>query len=412
MTSLTYKDALNELDDRRIKSIKPLIPPQILVEEYPLSLRAAQTVAYGRKATEEIVKQEDDRLLVVVGPCSIHDVRSGLEYAKKLAEYSESAKDDLHIVMRVYFEKPRTTVGWKGLINDPNLNGSFQINKGLRLARGFLLEVNNLGLPAGTEFLDTISPQYTADLISWGAIGARTTESQVHRELSSGLSMPIGFKNGTDGSISIAVDAIKAASSEHVFLSVTKQGISAIVETNGNDACHVILRGANTGPNYSPEHVASVSSKLTSSGLPARIMIDCSHGNSEKKHANQMRVVESIATQLSSGDENSCNIFGVMIESNLVEGQQKIPAEGPTGLTYGQSITDACVNWDTTVQALDRLREGVRKRRESPEAKRWFKARLSRCSSSEGVNDHFLRAGREGQTGFNDDALATLGRKQ
>lgn len=409
MTTLTYKDALNELDDRRIKSIKPLIPPQILVEEYPLSLQAAQTVAYGRKATEEIVKQEDDRLLVVVGPCSIHDVRSGLEYARKLAQYADEAKEDLHIVMRVYFEKPRTTVGWKGLINDPNLNGSFQINKGLRLARGFLLEVNNLGLPAGTEFLDTISPQYTADLISWGAIGARTTESQVHRELSSGLSMPIGFKNGTDGSISIAVDAIKAASSEHVFLSVTKQGISAIVETNGNDACHVILRGANTGPNYSPEHVAAVSSKLTAAKLPPRIMIDCSHGNSEKKHENQINVVHSIASQLAAGDENGCNIFGVMIESNLVEGKQSIPAAGPTGLTYGQSITDACVNWETTVQALDALREGVRKRRESPEARKWFKAKLSRSSSSEGVNDHFLKT--QGQGGFNDDALATLGKK-
>lgn len=412
MTTLTYKDALNELDDRRIKSIKPLIPPQILVEEYPLSLSAAQTVASGRKATEEIVKQEDDRLLVVVGPCSIHDVRSGLEYARKLAAYAQTAKDDLHIVMRVYFEKPRTTVGWKGLINDPNLNGSFQINKGLRLARGFLLEVNNLGLPAGTEFLDTISPQYTADLISWGAIGARTTESQVHRELSSGLSMPIGFKNGTDGSISIAVDAIKAASSEHVFLSVTKQGISAIVETNGNDACHVILRGANTGPNYSAEHVGAVSSKLNAAGLPARIMIDCSHGNSEKKHENQINVVKSIASQLAAGDSQACNIFGVMIESNLVAGKQSIPAQGPTALKYGQSITDACVDWDTTVLALDLLREGVRKRRSSHHASNWFKAKLSRSSSSEGVNDHFLSKQSEHHTGFNDDALTTLGKSK
>ncbi|KAJ1023828.1 hypothetical protein NDA13_004662 [Ustilago tritici] len=410
MTSLTYKEALNELDDRRIKSIKPLIPPSILIEEYPLSLDAAQTVASGRKSAEEIVKQQDDRLLVVVGPCSIHDVRSGLEYARKLAAYSESAKQDLHIVMRVYFEKPRTTVGWKGLINDPNLNGSFHINKGLRLARGFLLEVNLLGLPAATEFLDTISPQYTADLISWGAIGARTTESQVHRELSSGLSMPIGFKNGTDGSISIAVDAIKAASSEHVFLSVTKQGISAIVETNGNDACHLILRGANTGPNYSPEYVASASSKLTSAGLPARIMIDCSHGNSEKKHENQIKVIDSISSQLAKGDENGCNIFGVMIESNLVQGKQSIPPQGPTALKYGQSITDACVDWDTTVQALEKLREGVRKRRQSPQVGRVFQARLSRCSSSQGVNDHFLQQ-QDGGKAFNDDALATLGNK-
>lgn len=408
--ALSYKEALNELDDRRIKSIKPLLPPQILNEEYPLTLQAAQTVAYGRKATEEIVKQEDDRLLVVVGPCSIHDVRAGLEYAAKLAQYAESVKEDLHIVMRVYFEKPRTTVGWKGLINDPNLNGSFQINKGLRLARGFLLEVAKLGLPAGTEFLDTISPQYTADLISWGAIGARTTESQVHRELSSGLSMPIGFKNGTDGSISIAVDAIKAASSEHVFLSVTKQGISAIVETNGNDACHVILRGANTGPNYSSKDVANVTDKLTAAKLQPRIMIDCSHGNSEKKHQNQIKVVESVAQQLAAGDVNSCNIFGVMIESNLVEGNQKIPATGPTGLTYGQSITDACVNWDVTIHALDLLRTAVQQRRKQPHSSSVFKAKQS-TTNVEGVNDHFLTANNHHQNqGFNDSALATLGK--
>ncbi|SPO42079.1 probable 3-deoxy-D-arabino-heptulosonate 7-phosphate (DAHP) synthase isoenzyme [Pseudozyma flocculosa] len=370
---MSYKEALNELDDRRIKSIKPLLPPQILVEDYPLSLKAAQTVASGRKATEEIVRQEDDRLLVVVGPCSIHDVRAGLEYAKKLAEYAKTAKADLHIVMRVYFEKPRTTVGWKGLINDPNLNGSFQINKGLRLARGFLLE------------------------------------SQVHRELSSGLSMPIGFKNGTDGSISIAVDAIKSASSEHVFLSVTKQGISAIVETNGNDACHVILRGANTGPNYSPDHVRDVSAKLAKGSLPQRIMIDCSHGNSEKKHENQMKVVDSVVEQLGAGTDESCHIFGVMIESNLQAGKQSIPAEGPTALRYGQSITDACIDWQTTVEALDKLRRGVQTRRQN--APNAFRARMSRSSSSEGVNDHFLKAGsQEANQGFNDSVLPTLGR--
>ena len=407
--NVSYRTALNELDDRRIKDIKPLIPPQILVEEYPLSLTAAQTIAQGRRTTEDIVKQHDDRLLVVVGPCSIHDVRAGLEYAKKLAAYTETAKADLHIVMRVYFEKPRTTVGWKGLINDPNLNGSYQINKGLRLARGFLLEVANLGLPAGTEFLDTISPQYTADLISWGAIGARTTESQVHRELASGLSMPVGFKNGTDGSVSVAVDAIKAASSDHVFLSVTKQGISAIVETNGNDACHVILRGANSGPNYSPEHVAAVSAALSKAGLPQRIMVDCSHGNSEKKHENQMRVVDSIASQLSQGDEASCNIFGVMLESNLQAGKQSIPAEGPSALKYGQSITDACIDWDTTVQALDKLRAAVQTRRQK--AAGVFQARMSRTNSSEGVNDFFLSAkDAQNNQGFNDAALDTLGR--
>ncbi|PWN53953.1 putative 3-deoxy-D-arabino-heptulosonate 7-phosphate synthase isoenzyme [Violaceomyces palustris] len=402
---IPYRDALNELDDRRIKSVKPLIPPQILVEDYPLSLTAAQTVVQGRRSTEDIIKGEDDRLLVVVGPCSIHDVRAGLEYAAKLRDYAETAKSDLHIVMRVYFEKPRTTVGWKGLINDPNLNGSFQINKGLRLARGFLLEVANLGLPAGTEFLDTISPQYTADLISWGAIGARTTESQVHRELSSGLSMPIGFKNGTDGSISIAVDAIKAASSEHVFLSVTKQGISAIIETAGNDACHVILRGANTGPNYSPQHIADVSAKLAKAGLPKRIMVDCSHGNSEKKHENQMRVVDSIQEQLSTGGDQSWDIFGVMIESNINAGRQNIPEEGPTGLKYGQSITDACIAWETTVEALDKLRIGVQARRQKAPAG----MRRTRSASGEGVNDGYLEPKTTGQ-GFNDAALASLGR--
>ena len=318
-TPIAFKDALNELDDRRIRTIKPLIPPQILVEEYPLSMTAAQTIVAGRRATEEIIKGDDDRLVVIVGPCSVHDVKAGLEYAEKLKKYAEQAKEDLHIVMRVYFEKPRTTVGWKGLINDPNLNGSFQINKGLRLARGLLLEVNNMGLPAGTEFLDTISPQYTADLISWGAIGARTTESQVHRELTSGLSMAVGFKNGTDGSISIAVDAIQSASSPHVFLSVTKQGISAIVETRGNSACHVILRGANSGPNYSAQHIQDVAAKLSKAGLKQKIMIDCSHGNSEKKHENQMRVVDSIAAQLKGGPTSGM-IVGVMLESNLVEG--------------------------------------------------------------------------------------------
>lgn len=393
-------DALNELDDRHIKSIKPLIPPQILMEEYPLSLEAAQTVLRGRRDTEAILGHEQDRLIVVVGPCSVHDVKAGIEYAQKLKAYAESAKEDLHIVMRVYFEKPRTTVGWKGLINDPNLDGSYQINKGLRLARGFLLEVAKLGLPAGTEFLDAISPQYTADLISWGAIGARTTESQVHRELTSGLSMPIGFKNGTDGNVRIAVDAIKSSSSSHHFLSVTKQGISAIVETAGNQGCHVILRGANSGPNYAAEHVASVKGALEKAGLAPRIMIDCSHGNSEKKHENQYRVCESVAEQLSAADANSWSIMGVMLESNLVEGRQNVPAEGPHGLTYGQSITDACISWETTVQALDKLREGVRARRSKS---------TNPPTQRSTMNDDMLRP-KSTTAGFNDDALATLGK--
>ncbi|GAA5825526.1 hypothetical protein JCM11251_000273 [Rhodosporidiobolus azoricus] len=358
----TAKTALNDLDDRRIRNIRPLIPPQILMEDYPLGLRAAATVLDGRKGAEEIVKGEDDRLLVVVGPCSIHDVKAALEYAELLKKYADEAKDDLHILMRVYFEKPRTTVGWKGLINDPQLNGTFQINKGLRLARGLLLEIANMGIPTACELLDTISPQYIADLISWGAIGARTTESQVHRELSSGMSMPIGFKNGTDGSMQIAVDAIGAAASSHSFLSVTKQGISAIVETQGNPACHVILRGSNRGPNYETEHVKSAAESLRKANLVDRVMVDCSHGNSSKKHENQVVVAQDVAKQLGEKDTAE-NIMGVMIESHLVEGKQSIPASGPANLTYGQSVTDACISWDTTVSVLDTLRAGVQARR-------------------------------------------------
>ncbi|WFD00546.1 3-deoxy-7-phosphoheptulonate synthase [Malassezia yamatoensis] len=385
-------EALNELDDRHIQNIKPLIPPQILMEEYPLSVQAVETVLSGRRDVEAILKKQQDRLIVIVGPCSLHDVRAGLDYARRLKQYADQAKDDLHIIMRVYFEKPRTTVGWKGLINDPNLDGSYQINKGLRLARGFLLEVANLGIPAGTEFLDTISPQYTADLISWGAIGARTTESQVHRELTSGLSMPVGFKNGTDGSVSIAVDAIKSASSQHAFLSVTKQGISAIVETTGNDQCHVILRGSNQGPNYAPEEIQKVSETLKKGSIEPRIMVDCSHGNSEKKHQNQIKVVESISEQLSKGDDNAWNLFGVMLESHLEEGKQSIPAGGPADLKYGQSITD--------VEALDKLRAGVR-------------ARRSNNASGAQVNGSYnqMFPPNHGAPGYNDEALKTLGKQ-
>lgn len=316
--------------------------------------------------------------------------------------------------MRVYFEKPRTTVGWKGLINDPDLTGSFHINKGLRLARGFLLEVNNLGLPAGTEWLDPITPQYNADLVSWGAIGARTTESQVHRELASGLSMPIGFKNGTDGSIQVAVDAIQSSSSPHSFLSVTKQGISAIVETHGNDACHVILRGANSGPNYSPENIASVSAALDKAKMGKRIMVDCSHGNSEKKHENQMKVVQSLKEQLSG--PNGWNIVGAMIESHIHEGKQSLPPTGPQGLKYGQSITDACINWETTVQALDQLREGVRARRaetlkEASQLKApvGMKVRGGDDTAASGMSSSVssLGANGNGGAGFNDGVLGS-----
>ncbi|KAL8278952.1 hypothetical protein RQP46_008621 [Phenoliferia psychrophenolica] len=371
-TPKTAREGLNDLDDKRIKSIRPLIPPQILMEDFPLTMKAAATVLEGRKGAEEIVSGEDDRLLVVVGPCSVHDVKAALEYAKLLKAYADEASDDLHILMRVYFEKPRTTVGWKGLINDPQLNGTFQINKGLRLARGLLLEIATMGLPAGCEFLDTISPQYTADLVSWGAIGARTTESQVHRELgtilfSSGprqypALLAFGFKNGTDGSLQIAIDAIGSASASHAFLSVTKQGISAIVETDGNPSCHVILRGSNSGPNFSAPHVSAVVAQLTKAKLTPKVMIDCSHGNSEKKHERQVLVAEDVARQLGE-KETGENIIGVMIESHLVAGKQSIPAEGPIGLTYGQSVTDACIDWATTVTTLDALRKGVQARR-------------------------------------------------
>lgn len=361
--AMSFKDALSRLENSRVKSTRPLIPPQILQEDLPLTLLAAQTVLQGRLATEKIMRGDDDRLLVVVGPCSVHNVDAALEYARLLREYAETAKNDLHIVMRVYFEKPRTTVGWKGLINDPDLNNSFQINKGLRIARGLLLDVAKMGLPAGCEFLDTITPQYTADLVAWGAIGARTTESQVHRELTSALSMPTGFKNSTDGSVGIAIDACRAARSGHVFLSVGKEGLSSIVETSGNPDVHVILRGGSGGPNYEAEYVKDAGVKLAKAGVSQKIMIDCSHGNSSKQHRRQADVAENIAQQLESG-ETSSYILGVMLESNLVEGRQDIPASGPAGLKYGQSVTDACLSWEMTVPVLDRLRQGVQGRRE------------------------------------------------
>ncbi|KAG6903129.1 hypothetical protein C0995_004676 [Termitomyces sp. Mi166 len=337
---MSFKDALARLENKRVVSTRPLIPPQILQEDLPLTLLAAQTVLEGRLSTERILSGNDDRLMVVVGPCSVHNVPAALEYAKLLKAYADSAKDDLFIVMRVYFEKPRTTVGWKGLINDPDMNGTFQINKGLRKARALLLDIAKLGLPAGCEFLDTITPQYTADLVSWGAIGARTTESQVHRELTSALSMPTGFKNGTDGSVGIAIDACRAAKSGHVFLSVGKEGLSSIVETEGNPDVHIILRGGASGPNYAAEFVRDTGDKLAKQNLPQKIM----------------------AKQLESED-TAPFIMGVMLESNLVEGRQDIPPSGPSGLKYGQSVTDACISWEITVPTLERLREGVRARR-------------------------------------------------
>jgi len=314
-------------------------------------------VAESRLAVRDIMDGRDDRMLVVVGPCSIHDVSAALEYGQKLAVEAARLKDDLLVVMRVYFEKPRTTVGWKGLVNDPDLDGSFAINKGLRMARGLLRDLVGMGVPCATEFLDTITPQFIADLVSWGAIGARTTESQIHRELASGLSMPVGFKNGTDGNVQIAIDAIRAASHPHHFLSVTKQGVIAIVATRGNDRCHVILRGSNKGPNFDPDNVTRVAQSLGAAKQPTRLMVDASHGNSNKDHRNQPKVLHALGEQIAEGDDR---VFGVMVESHLVEGRQDYK---PGSAVYGQSITDACISWADTVPVLDDLARAVRARR-------------------------------------------------
>ena len=344
-------------DDLRIRELKELLPPSHLIREFACSDKAATVVAESRNALHRILHGQDDRMMVVVGPCSIHDTDAAMEYAHRLAAERERFKGDLEIVMRVYFEKPRTTVGWKGLINDPYMDNSFRINDGLRMARELLLNINELGLPAGTEFLDMISPQYVADLISWGAIGARTTESQVHRELASGLSCPVGFKNGTDGNIKIAVDAIKAASQPHHFLSVTKGGHSAIVSTGGNEDCHIILRGGKA-PNYDAASVEEACKAIAANGLAARVMVDASHANSSKKPENQVPVCADIASQVARGDTR---IVGVMVESHLVAGRQDlVPGKE---LTYGQSITDGCIDWDSSVRVLEGLAEAVRQRR-------------------------------------------------
>jgi 3-deoxy-7-phosphoheptulonate synthase len=348
-------------DDLRIETLRPLLPPAILMEEHAANEAETAVVVRGREEVIRILRGEDDRLLVVVGPCSIHDPRAALEYAGRLARVAEELRRDLCIVMRVYFEKPRTIVGWKGLINDPHLDGSFAINEGLRKARRFLLDVLDLGLPAGSEFLDPITPQFIADLISWGAIGARTSESQVHRELASGLSMPVGFKNGTDGTVQIAIDAIRSSAHPHHFLSVTKQGVAAIVATLGNSDCHVILRGGSRGPNYESRAVAEVADALEKAGLPRRLMIDCSHANSGKRHDVQPEVAHAVAEQIAGG---SRDIFGVMLESFLEEGRQDHSQDsGAKGLVYGKSITDACLGWEQTVPVLLELAEAVRKRR-------------------------------------------------
>ncbi len=356
--SIEEPDMLSITDDIRIDNLRPLISPALLMEELPHTNTISEVVVENRKAIEQCIGELDHRLVAVVGPCSIHCPESALEYAEKLKALSNRLADDLIIIMRVYFEKPRTTVGWKGLINDPHLDGSFDINRGLRMARKVLSDINHLGMACGTEFLDTIVPQYISDLVAWGAIGARTTESQVHRELASGLSMPIGFKNGTNGSIQIAVDAIGASKNPHHFLSVTKHGIAAIVSTRGNEFCHVILRGGAEGPNYDATAIKATKEKLHKAGLPDKVMVDCSHGNSQKDHTRQQIVVESLCEQIAQGEKA---IFGLMLESHLKAGNQKLTHK--EGLTYGQSITDACIDFSQTEALLEQLAKANAKRK-------------------------------------------------
>ena len=350
---------LHRTDDLRIQELRPLLPPAILMEELPVSEKASTLVWKSRAEIGSVLAGSDDRLIVVLGPCSVHDPVAAIDYAQRLSHVAAEFRDDLLLVMRVYFEKPRTTVGWKGLINDPTLDGKFNINEGLRRARHFLLDVLEVGLPTGTEFLDPITPQFLADLVSWGAIGARTSESQVHRELASGLSMPVGFKNGTGGGVQVAIDGIRSAQNPHHFLSVTKQGGAAIVSTRGNPECHVILRGGDSGPNYSSDDVVRVVADLESAGLPGRLMIDCSHANSGKDHTRQPLVVSDIAGQVADG---STAIIGVMLESFLVDGNQN-HEKARGALVYGQSITDKCMSWERTEPLFTELAEAVRKRR-------------------------------------------------
>lgn len=346
-------------DDLRIIAMKELTPPSHLIREFPCEEKTAETVSGCREAIHRVLHHQDDRLVVIIGPCSIHDPKAAMEYAHRLAEEQQRYADDLIVVMRVYFEKPRTTIGWKGLINDPFMDHSYRINEGLHIARELLRDINELGLPAATEYLDMISPQYIADMISWGAIGARTTESQVHRELSSGLSCPVGFKNGTDGNVKIAIDAIKAASHPHHFLSVTKGGHTAIFQTKGNQDCHIILRGGFT-PNYDAASIDAASQSLEAAGIAPRIMIDASHGNSSKKAENQMPVCAEIGRNIAGGNDK---IMGVMIESNLIAGRQDHVQGKP--LVYGQSVTDACIGWDDSSALLRSLSDSVKKRRDA-----------------------------------------------
>ncbi|MEM5325929.1 3-deoxy-7-phosphoheptulonate synthase [Paraburkholderia sp. JHI2823] len=348
------------IDDTRIGAVRPLISPALLLDELPVPQDTQTLVETSRGEIAEVLAQRDDRLVVVVGPCSIHDHDQAIEYAKLLKAKADTLEDDLLIVMRVYFEKPRTTVGWKGYINDPRLDGSFRINEGLRAARQLLLDINALGLPTATEFLDLLSPQFIADLVAWGAIGARTTESQSHRQLASGLSCPIGFKNGTDGGVQVATDAIVAARASHAFMGMTKMGMAAIFETRGNDDCHVILRGGKSGPNYDATSVAACCASLAKAGLREQVMIDCSHANSNKAHQRQIDVARNIGEQLEGGEKR---IVGVMIESHLEEGRQDLKPGVP--LQRGVSITDACISWAQTAPVLDGLAQAVRARRKA-----------------------------------------------
>ena len=346
-------------DNRRIAGNRPLLPPAILIEEIPLSDKATAVVEHGRAQSEAILNGSDDRLIVVVGPCSIHDPKAAMDYAHQLRPLAEKYKADLQIIMRVYFEKPRTIVGWKGLINDPNLDGSFEINSGLRIGRKLLVDICDLGLPTGAEFLDTIIPQFIADTIAWSAIGARTTESQVHRELASGLSMPIGFKNGTGGNVQMAIDAVRSAEQPHWFPSVTKQGVTAIFQTTGNESAHLILRGGNrTGPNYEAKDVEPILEQLAAVDLPQKLVVDCSHGNSNKDYTRQGAVAKDLATQIAAGQQG---IAGVMLESHLVAGRQNYDVNGDN--VYGQSITDECIDMPATEVILADLAQAVQARR-------------------------------------------------
>jgi 3-deoxy-7-phosphoheptulonate synthase len=360
MTLSAGPATIGDLDAARTTSISPLISPALLREDHPVDAAVAKVVRQGRAETVDILEGRDDRLLVVVGPCSVHDPEAALDYASRLAAKAEELRGELHVVMRVYFEKPRTTLGWKGLINDPDLDGTFAVNKGLRLARKLLLDISALGLPVGCEFLDPITPQFIADIVTWGSIGARTAASQVHRQLCSALSMPVGIKNSTEGDVQVAIDATRAAAASHVFPGINTDGLAALLTTSGNPDCHVILRGHNAGPNYDPATVSDTLARLAKSGLPERVIIDASHGNSGKDHVRQASVVRELASRVGGGERG---IAGLMMESFLAAGRQDLALGHPEQLTYGQSITDACLAWDDTAPLMDELAAAVRARR-------------------------------------------------